>query len=111
MPPDVSRPGADPRLSRFTSCPRQRLPFRSFLAAGSRLPTSMQKSLRALAADWDSAFVADEFLGTGGLVDGPRDWPSGRSLLGHLLHVIPAPFARADDRGAESALARDGTAS
>ena len=52
MPPDVSRPGADPRLARFTSCPRQPLPFRSFLAAGSRRPGAEQDSLRALALDW-----------------------------------------------------------
>jgi predicted alpha/beta hydrolase family esterase len=92
MPPDVARPGADQRLSRFTSCPRARLPFRSFLVAGSRRPLAEQKSLRTLAADWDSTFIADEFLGSGGLVDVPRDWPSGRSLLGHLLRAIPAPL-------------------
>ena len=87
MPPDVSRPGADPRLARFTSCPRQPLPFRSLLAAGSRRPNVEQESLRMLARDWDSTFIADSFLGAGGLVDGPRDWPSGRGLLGHLLRT------------------------
>jgi len=103
MPPDVSRPGADARLARFTSCPRGRLPFRSFLAAGSRRPAAEQMSLRALAADWDSAFIADEFLGAGGLVDGARDWPSGRGLLGHLLRVIPAPVASGDQLSASTA--------
>ena len=98
MPPDVSRPGADPRLARFTSCPRQPLPFRSFLAAGSRRPGAEQDSLRALALDWGSAFIADAFLGEGGLVEGARHWPSGRALLGHILQIVstaPAPTAEA----------------
>ena len=32
-PPDVDRPGLDPRLARFGACPRTALPFPSFLAA------------------------------------------------------------------------------
>ncbi|MBU6267340.1 MAG: alpha/beta hydrolase [Sphingomonadales bacterium] len=97
-PPDVSRPGTDPRLARFTSCPRQPLPFRSFLVAGSRRPVDEQAALRSLAHDWESAFIGDSSLGHAGLVDDARDWPTGRGLLGHLLRLVPVtppPFAAA----------------
>jgi len=94
-PPDVSRPGADPRLARFTSCPRQPLPFRSFLVAGSRRPVAEQEALRSLAHDWESAFIGDSSLGQAGLVDGARDWPAGRGLLGHLLRQVPVTPAAA----------------
>ena len=93
MPPDVDRPGTDSRLARFTSCPRQPLPFRSFLVAGSRRPRSEQDSLRGLARDWGGAFITDDFLGHAGLVDDDRDWPSGKSLLRHLLHILPGESA------------------
>lgn len=59
-PPDVDRPGADPRLARFTSCPRGELPFRSVLAVDPARSSAHHATLRGLARDWGSSLVLAE---------------------------------------------------
>jgi predicted alpha/beta hydrolase family esterase len=76
-PPDVDRPGADPRLAPFGACPRQRLPFPSFVVADSRAGQSQLVTATQLASDWDSLFTLDE-------ID-PRGWDAGHYLLSRLL--------------------------
>ena len=76
-PPDVDRPGADPRLARFGACPRQPLPFRSFVVAESDTPQTKLVTTTQLASDWNSLFSLDE-------VD-THGWQSGQYLLGRFF--------------------------
>jgi predicted alpha/beta hydrolase family esterase len=84
-PPDVDRPGTDPRLARFASCPRSPLPFPSFLAASQDDPTCTLRTAQLLASDWGSRFA---FAGAAGHIDGESglgDWLFGKRLLAQLL--------------------------
>ena len=48
-PPDVDRPGSDPRLARFGACSRETLPFPSYLVVKPDLPMlESECRLRAL---------------------------------------------------------------
>lgn len=58
-PPDVDRPGSDPRLARFGACPRETLPFPSYLVVEPDLPTHKRVSAIRLARDWGSYFIDD----------------------------------------------------
>jgi predicted alpha/beta hydrolase family esterase len=60
-PPDVDRPGSDPRLARFGSCPRRPLPFPSYLVADRGDTVEKQRTARQLAADWGAGFSAASF--------------------------------------------------
>lgn len=79
-PPDVDRPGSDPRLARFTACPRRALPFATTVVGGIFAPREQDLTLRALARDWDARFTAtalpDRSAG---------DWPDGRRLIERLV--------------------------
>jgi predicted alpha/beta hydrolase family esterase len=77
LPPDVDRPGADPRLARFGACPRSSLPFPSYLVAGPTETPELRRSLSQLARDWNAQFVSDEI--------GPGGWPEGQWLLDRLI--------------------------
>ena len=77
LPPDIDRPGGDPRLASFGACPRGPLPFPSYLVAGPNEPPALRYSLAQLARDWNAGFVSDE-VGTGG-------WPEGQWLLDRLI--------------------------
>ncbi|HEY6815234.1 MAG TPA: alpha/beta hydrolase [Croceibacterium sp.] len=84
-PPDVDRPGTDPRLARFASCPRAPLPFPSFLAASQDDPLCTLRTAQLLASDWGSRFA---FAGAVGHIDGESrlgDWLFGKRLLAQLL--------------------------
>ena len=84
-PPDVDRPGTDPRLARFASCPRAPLPFPSFLAASQDDPFCNFRTAQLLASDWGSRFA---FAGAVGHIDGASglgDWLFGKRLLWQLL--------------------------
>jgi uncharacterized protein len=84
-PPDVDRPGTDPRLARFGSCPRTPLPFPSFLVASDDDDYCQLRTARMLAQDWGSRFV---FAGTVGHINaesGLGDWVFGQELLERLL--------------------------
>ena len=84
-PPDVDRPGTDPRLARFGACPRKALPFPSFLVASDNDDYCQLRTSRMLAQDWGSRFV---FAGTVGHINadsGLGDWTFGQELLDRLL--------------------------
>lgn len=81
-PPDVDRPGADPRLAPFGACPRQALPFPAFVVADRRDAQARLVTTTQLASDWGAGFTVDE-------VD-DRGWEAGRYLLGRLLRERPA---------------------
>ena len=84
-PPDVDRPGTDPRLARFASCPRGPMPFPSFLAASQDDPFCDLRTAQLLALDWGSRVA---FAGAAGRIDGKSglgDWHFGKRLLAQLL--------------------------
>lgn len=83
-PPDVDRPGSDPRLARFGACPRETLPFPSYLVVKPNLPMLERVSAIRLARDWGSYFVDD----SGGRGDGtePVRWTPDCGLLHSLGH-------------------------
>lgn len=87
-PPDVDRPGTDPRLARFASCPRAPMPFPSFLAASQDDPSCTLRTAQLLALDWGSRFA---FAGTAGL----GDWHFGKRLLAQLLREHREDLGRA----------------
>jgi len=84
-PPDVDRPGADPRLARFGACPRKPLPFPSFLAASQNDHYCKLRTARMLAADWESSFVFAGAVGHINADSGIGDWDFGKDLLDRLL--------------------------
>ena len=55
-PPDVDRPGRDPRLAAFPSIPRSPLPFAAVLLATPGRDSQGLRSLQNLAVDWDCPF-------------------------------------------------------
>lgn len=83
-PPDVERPGADPRVARFSATPRRELPFPSFLVASRNDPYCSQRTAYSLARDWGSRF-AD--AGETGHINADSDigeWEFGKLLLKQL---------------------------
>lgn len=84
-PPDVDKPGVDPRLARFSACPREPLPFSSFLVASRNDPYCPQRTARMLAKDWDVRFVDAGDVGHINADSEIGDWPFGRVLLDQLL--------------------------
>ena len=84
----MTRPGADPRLALFGACPRQPLPFASFVVVDRRLPEPQQVTATQLARDWESRIAIDGPDADG--ADGGA-WQSGHYLLRLLLgHDRPA---------------------
>ena len=84
-PPDVERPGRDPRLARFGACPRKPLPFPSFLVASGNDPPCPFDTAVSLARDWGSRFA---FAGDVGHLDASSnlgEWPLGERLLNRLI--------------------------
>lgn len=81
-PPDVDRPGSDPRLARFGACPRETLPFPSYLVVKPELPMLERFSTIRLARDWGSFFIDD----SGGL--GNRSEPHGWIPDFELVHSL-----------------------
>lgn len=84
-PPDVDHPGADPRLARFSACPRQELPFPSFLVASRNDPWCNQRTAYALARDWGCRFADAGDAGHINAEAGVGDWAFGQALLKQLL--------------------------
>jgi uncharacterized protein len=84
-PPDVDRPGTDPRLARFGSCPRAPLPFPSFLAASQDDAFCSLRTAQMLAADWGSRFAFAGAVGHINAESGLGDWDFGKKLLKQLL--------------------------
>lgn len=84
-PPDVDRPGADPRLARFGSAPRKPLPFPAFLAASQGDEYCKLRTARMLAQDWNARFAFAGAIGHINADSGIGDWDFGKVLLDQLL--------------------------
>ncbi|MCJ2182985.1 alpha/beta hydrolase [Novosphingobium sp. 1949] len=92
-PPDVDRPGRDPRIARFGAIPRGELPFPTFLVHHSLGDVYHRRAMLRLAQDWGARPLCD-------LVSG--SWSSGWSLLLSALgeragRIAPAPYAWLED--------------
>ena len=85
-PPDVDRPGLDPRLARFGACPRGELPFPSILVASQDDPYCSQRTAMSLAQDWGSRFADAGAVGHINAESDLGDWPLGERLLDQLVH-------------------------
>lgn len=84
-PPDVDRPGSDPRLARFGFCPRSPLPFPSFLVASRNDPYCQFRTAVRLARDWDCRFADAGDTGHINADSALGDWDFGEALLRQLL--------------------------
>lgn len=84
-PPDVDRPGADPRLARFGSAPRKPLPFPAFLAASQGDEYCKLRVARSMAFDWNARFAFAGAIGHINTASGIGDWDFGKVLLDQLL--------------------------
>lgn len=105
-PPDVDRPGADPRLARFSACPRQELPFPSFLVASRNDPWCNQRTAYALARDWGCRFADAGEVGHINADSQLGDWPFGQRLLTQLLREHRADYAPSPVRQPDAAEVR-----
>jgi len=83
--PNVDLPGADPRLARFGACPRQPLPFPSFLVTDLGAEAAHQRAAARLAQDWGASPVSDDTRG---------GWAPGWLLVQELLGTQPAGTLR-----------------
>lgn len=83
-PPDVDRPGTDPRLARFGSVPTAPLPFPAFLVASRDDPYCHFRTAIRLARDWDCRFADAGVSGHINADSGLGDWDFGERLLRQL---------------------------
>jgi len=80
-PPDIDRPGRDPRLSRLCACPRKALPFSSVLVSTIDQPYTERNSLRTLASDWGATIVEGDEAKLSELDHQAEAWPAGLYFL------------------------------
>lgn len=91
-PPNVDLPGSDRRLARFGACPRQTLPFPSFLVADPRASLTHQRALARLAVDWGAAPITDDTRG-----NWPQGWVLLHTVLGEEAANVIAPHWSQDE--------------
>jgi uncharacterized protein len=84
-PPDVDRPGSDPRLARFGAFPRGPLPFPSFLVASRTDRYCEARTARSLAIDWNCRFIDAGDSGHINADSNVGEWEFGESLLQRLI--------------------------
>ena len=96
-PPDVDRPGLDPRLAGFGACPRAVLPFASTLVASRNDPYCSHRSAIALARDWGSRFADVGDSGHINVESGHGHWPEGERLLDQLISAGTAGLSRGEE--------------
>ncbi len=82
-PPDVDRPGIDPRIARFGAAPRGELPFPAFLVASRNDPWCNLRTAAQLAQDWGCRF-AD--AGAVGHINAESTWAIGRWVNGYCVN-------------------------
>lgn len=98
-PPDVDRPGRDPRLAKFGSCPRNPLPFPAFVAVSEDDPSCPRRTAQMLANDWECRLALTRGEGHIDRAAGVGGWHFGKVLLGQLLSEhratwnVPEPVA------------------
>ncbi|QZP06699.1 alpha/beta hydrolase [Caenibius sp. WL] len=112
-PPDIDRPGIDPRVAKFGAVPRRELPFPAFLVPCVEDRLCNYRTAYSLAQDWGANFIdpEDNEQETGHPHD--KRWPLGEVLLNRLLrnHARPRPLpAGAHARGAVHGGLAEGTA-
>jgi len=95
-PPDVERPGGDPRLAKFAATPREPLPFNAFLVASRNDPGCAIRSAVSLARDWDCRFADAGEAGHFDAGAGLGDWQLGEQLVEQLLREHRPASAAAD---------------
>jgi len=81
-PPDLDRPGTDPRVARFGAVQSVGLPFPATLVASGQESAALLSTYRRLAADWDCTY--GEWNGEGTVpahvvARAPRSWPRPRA--------------------------------
>jgi predicted alpha/beta hydrolase family esterase len=107
-PPDVDRPGLDPRLARFGACPRRELPFPSIVAASRNDPYCSSRTAISLARDWGSRFIDVGELGHVNARSHLGAWLQGQRLLNQLIgdSYGVSPRGKAASPGGASAVAQ-----
>ncbi len=83
-PPDIDRPGIDPRVARFGAAPRRELPFPTLLVASRDDPWCSLRSATELARDWGCRFADAGAVGHVNADSNLGDWSFGRKLLSRL---------------------------
>lgn len=103
-PPDVERPGADPRVARFAPTPTAILPFPAIVVASTDDPWSDPAHTQELAGAWGAQFELLEGEGHINAASGLGPWPEGQELLERLLDNRPRPRASSGGGLAQSAV-------
>lgn len=84
-PPDVSRPGLDPRIARFAPMPRTALPFPAIVVASENDPYARIEKAREMAGAWLADFVNIGAAGHINAASNLGDWRAGQGLLELLI--------------------------
>ncbi|MEP9352927.1 alpha/beta hydrolase [Xanthobacter sp. KR7-65] len=87
-PPDLDRPGLDPRLAAFAPVPTHPLPFPSVLVASRTDPYCAYDRAEGFALDWGAAIVDAGDAGHINADAGFGPWPEGSMRLLGLLQSL-----------------------
>ncbi|WP_116090158.1 RBBP9/YdeN family alpha/beta hydrolase [Sphingomonas crusticola] len=101
-PPDVDRPGTDPRVERFAPAPKTILPFPVTVVASSNDSWCDAARSAELAASWGAHHVLLDSAGHINAESGLGDWREGQELLERILDVRPRTTGARGWRGLKS---------